>query len=70
MEGTSKYLTIGALIFTGIYFLPPLLTKQMADTFFPCLPEEYRPMASGLCSCSCCICTVVVLGIVLLSMAT
>ena len=70
LEGVSKYTTIAALVFTGLYFLPPLLTKQMADTFFPCLPEEYRPFASGLCSCSCCICTVIILVIVLLNMAS
>ena len=70
LEGVSKYTTIAALVFTGLYFLPPLLTKQMADTFFPCLPEEYRPFASGACSCSCCICTVCILVVVLLSMAS
>jgi hypothetical protein len=70
MEGTSKILTIGALVFTGIYFLPPLLTKQMASLFFPCVPEEYQPLASGACSCSCCICIVVIVIVILMNMAT
>jgi hypothetical protein len=69
LEGTSQILTIGALVFTGIYFLPPLLTKQMSDALFPFIPEEYRPLASGASSCCSCICVVICLVVVLMSMA-
>lgn len=50
-----RYLTIGALVVTGLIFLPPILMNSMSNALFPFIPEEYRPLAMAAVSlASCC----------------
>lgn len=59
-----RTLTIAALVITGFIFLPPFMLKQLGNTLFPFIPEEYRPLATaglsfGSCCCICCIVSIV-----------
>ena len=54
LNGAAKTLGIVLLVITGIAFLPAMLNKAGTDLMFNWLPKEYRPMACGAASFTCC----------------